>query len=163
MLFMLVHAPFSPRQVAAAVGHLDTRFCAGLDSLVTKIPALKETTPALYATTKEAAVSYATLITTYMATFTLLQLLLEASDLGLEKADGPHSVQCSAVQCSVQVLALEGATLLGALAEVRGLICILAWPGLAFLGSQAAGNTAEDRHRQDTDRQDVLMQPAIKS
>ena len=60
----------------------------GLYTLVSKVPALKETMPALYATTKDALVSYATLITTYMASFTLAQLVLKASDLGLEKADG---------------------------------------------------------------------------
>jgi hypothetical protein len=65
---MLMHAPFSPRQVAAAVGQVDTRLCAGLDSLVTKVPALQEATPALYDSTKEAAVSYAALTTTYLAT-----------------------------------------------------------------------------------------------
>jgi hypothetical protein len=67
--------------------HQVRRLCAGLDTLVAKVPALKETTPALYSTTKEAAISYATLITTYMATFTLVQLVLKASDLGLETAD----------------------------------------------------------------------------
>ena len=80
------------------MGQMDTRLCAGLETLVAKVPALKETTPALYATTEEAAVSYATLITTYMATFTLL----------------------------------------GALADVLGLTCLL-----AFLGLRAVGTTAE--------------------
>ena len=51
------------------------------------------------------------------------------------------SILCSAVQCSVQVIALEGATLLGALAEVLGLTHLL-----AFLGLQAVGNTAEEIH-----------------
>jgi hypothetical protein len=41
----------------------------------------------------------------------------------------------------VQVIALEGATLLGALAEVLGLTHLL-----AFLGLQAVGNTAEEIH-----------------
>ncbi len=34
-----------------------------------------------------AAVSYATLVTTYMANFTLVQLVLKANDLGLETDD----------------------------------------------------------------------------
>ena len=42
--------------MAAAVGHVDTTLCA---SLVTVVLALKDTTPALCASTKEAAVTYA--------------------------------------------------------------------------------------------------------
>jgi hypothetical protein len=37
--------------VAVAVGQVDTSLCAGLDTLVTKLPTLKDTTPALCATT----------------------------------------------------------------------------------------------------------------
>jgi hypothetical protein len=73
--------------VAAAVGHVDTTLCAGLDTLVTVVLALKDTTPALCASTKEAAVTYASQITTYLASFTLAQVVLKASDLGLETVD----------------------------------------------------------------------------
>ena len=76
-----------PLQVVVAVGQVDTSLCAGLDTLVTKLPALKDTTPALYATTKEAVVTYATQFSTYVASFTLAQVALKASDLGLETAD----------------------------------------------------------------------------
>ena len=69
------------------MGHVDTTFCAGLDTLVTVVLALKDTTPALCASTKEAAVTYASQITTYLASFTLAQVVLKASDLGLETAD----------------------------------------------------------------------------
>ena len=42
-----------------------------------QVPALKSSTPALYSSTREAAVSYLTLATTYLASFTLAQLVLE--------------------------------------------------------------------------------------
>jgi len=64
-----------PLQVVVAVGQVDTSLCAGLDTLVTKLPALKDTTPALYATTKEAAVTYATQFSAYVASFTLAQVV----------------------------------------------------------------------------------------
>ena len=75
--------------MAAAVGHVDTTLCAGLDALVTVVLALQDTTPALCASTKEAAVTYASQITTYLASFTLAQVVLKASDLGLDR--GQHA------------------------------------------------------------------------
>ena len=52
-----------------------------------KVPALKQATPALYNSTKEGATSFATLAATYVASFTLAQFFLKASDVGLETAD----------------------------------------------------------------------------
>merc|ERR1711934_862441 len=54
---------------------------------VEKVPALKQATPALYNTTKEGVSSYAYMGATYMASFTFANVLLKASDLGLETAD----------------------------------------------------------------------------
>ena len=80
--------------------YLDSTLCTGLDQLVTKVlylpsctfttlvylylsncifqvPALTSPTPALYSSTREAAVSYLTLATTYLASFTLAQIVLK--------------------------------------------------------------------------------------
>ena len=43
---------YAKEKVASAVEHLDSMACAGLDQLTMKIPALKEATPELIATTK---------------------------------------------------------------------------------------------------------------
>ena len=79
------------------------------------MPALKETTPALYSATKEAAVYYATLVTTYMASFTLAQLVLKANDLGLETADGllklANCESCAPVVEGLQVVRREAAVI----------------------------------------------------
>merc|ERR1712203_293167 len=74
-------------QVVAAAASVDASLCSGVDSLVDKVPVLKQATPALYKSTKEGVTSYATLAATYIASFTLAQLLLKASDVGLETAD----------------------------------------------------------------------------
>ena len=88
-------------QVTAGVQYLDSSLCSGLDQLVVKVlylysllhvkpgricilsncilqvPALKSPTPALYSSTREAAVSCLTLATTYLASFTLAQIVLK--------------------------------------------------------------------------------------
>jgi len=74
-------------QVVAAAASVDASLCSGVDSLVDKVPALKQATPALYNSTKEGVTSYATLAATYIASFTLAQVFLKASDVGLETAD----------------------------------------------------------------------------
>merc|ERR1711910_91096 len=74
-------------QVVAAAVSVDASLCSGVDTLVEKVPALKQATPALYNTTKEGVSNYAYLGATYMASFTLANVLLKASDLGLETAD----------------------------------------------------------------------------
>merc|ERR1712010_337736 len=74
-------------QVAAAAASVDASLCSGVDSLVDKVPVLKQTTPEFINSTKEGVSSYATLAATYIASFTLAQLLLKASDVCLETAD----------------------------------------------------------------------------
>ena len=49
-----------------------------------QVPALTSPTPALYSSTREAAVSQLTLATTYMASFTLAQLALKVTLSSLE-------------------------------------------------------------------------------
>merc|ERR1719222_1841958 len=74
-------------QVAAAAASVDASLCSGVDSLVDKVPVLKQTTPEFINSTKEGVSSYATLAATYIASFTLAQLFLKASDVCLETAD----------------------------------------------------------------------------
>merc|ERR1711934_948162 len=71
-------------QVVAAAASVDASLCSGFDSLVDKVPALKETTPALINSTKEGVSTYAT----YVASFNLAHVILKASDLCFETADG---------------------------------------------------------------------------
>ena len=75
-----------------------------MDNLVDKVPALKQATPALYKSTRyfiwsifkipydlitrESISSYATLVATYVASFTIAQVALKAADIGLETSDG---------------------------------------------------------------------------
>merc|ERR1711872_846613 len=75
------------KAVSAAVT-LDATLCSGVDNLVEKVPALKQSTPVLYSSTRETVGSYATLFATYVASFTISQVLLKAADLGLETTDG---------------------------------------------------------------------------
>jgi len=75
-------------KVATVAVSLDTSLCSGVDKLVEKVPALKQATPALYNSTRESISSYATLVATYVASFTIAQVALKAADIGLETSDG---------------------------------------------------------------------------
>merc|ERR1711972_970019 len=75
-------------KVAPVAVFLDTNLCSGVDNLVEKVPALKQATPALYNSTREGISSYATLVATYVASFTITQVALKAADIGLETSDG---------------------------------------------------------------------------
>jgi len=67
---------------------LDATLCSGVDTLVEKVPALKQSTPVLYNSTRESVGNYATRVATYVASFTIAQIFLKAADLGLETTDG---------------------------------------------------------------------------
>merc|ERR1719430_175436 len=69
---------------------LDATLCSGVDTLVEKVPALKQSTPVLYNLTRENVGSYATQVATYVASFTIAQIFLKAADLGSENPDGPE-------------------------------------------------------------------------
>jgi len=119
---------------------------SGVDNLVAKVPALKQTTPALYNSTRESISSYATLVATYVASFTIAQVALKAADIGLETSDGLlkwtgnekvdpilmglRKVRSEATSLRKEGVSLNGsekarvleeATLLGALMEIFGL------------------------------------------
>jgi len=75
-------------KAVTAVASLDATLCSGVDTLVEKVPALKQSTPVFYKSTRERVGSYATLVATYVASFTIAQVFLKAADLGLETTDG---------------------------------------------------------------------------
>jgi len=75
-------------KAVTAVASLDASLCSGVDTLVEKVPALKQSTPVLYNSTRENVGSYATRVATYVASFTIAQIFLKAADLGLETTDG---------------------------------------------------------------------------
>jgi len=133
-------------KVASIAVSLDASLCSGVDNLVEKVPALKQATPALYNSTRESISSYATLVATYVASFTIAQVALKAADIGLETSDGllkwtgnekvdPILMGLRKVRSEATSLRKEGvnlngtekarvleeATLLGALMEIFGL------------------------------------------
>merc|ERR1711973_462945 len=75
-------------KAVTAVASVDATLCSGVDTLVEKVPALKQSTPVFYKSTRESVGSYATLVATYVASFTIAQVFLKAADLGLETTDG---------------------------------------------------------------------------
>ena len=104
-------------QAAASVQSLDTTLCSGLDQLVDKVPSLATPSPALYSSTREAAVSHLSQATTYLASFTLAQLALKASDSGLETAESllklvpvSYSSQCEPLVSGLKRVRQEAAT-----------------------------------------------------
>ena len=101
-----------------------------------QVPSLKTPSPALYSSTREAAVSHISQATTYLASFTLAQLALkvtptldsdsrisartvstlQASDSGLETADSllklvpvPYSSQCEPLASGLKRIREEAA------------------------------------------------------
>merc|ERR1719427_1131526 len=142
-------------QVATYVSLADDKLCSGLEQLVAAVPALQEATPALYTSTLAAATAHATLLATYLASFTLAQVVLKASDAGLETTDallklvpgeqavpvkeGVRRVRAEAAAVrkegakrngTEQVAALEDATLVEAVAAILGITWILAMFGI---------------------------------
>jgi len=133
-------------KVVTAAVSLDATLCSGVDTLVEKVPALKQATPILYNSTRESVSSYATLVATYMASFTIAQVFLKAADLGLETTDGLLKLTANekvdpilrglrkvrseasslrkegiVLNGTVQAKTLEEATLIGAMIEIFGL------------------------------------------
>ena len=74
-------------QVVSVAASVDAKLCSGVDHIVEKVPALKQATPDLYNSTVEGVGSYATMASTYLASFTIAHIVLKASDAGLGTAD----------------------------------------------------------------------------
>jgi len=141
-------------KVVTAAVSLDATLCSGVDTLVEKVPVLKQATPILFNSTRESVSSYATLVATYMASFTIAQVFLKAADLGLETTDGLlkltvnekvdpilrglRRVRTEATSLRKEGIGLNGtdkaktleeATLIGALLEIFGLGSFFNQPG----------------------------------
>merc|ERR1712168_1014901 len=80
---MSLHLYSVKGKVVDTVEHLDTLAAGGIDTLTTKVPALNSPTKELYQTTKEAASSYFSLVTEYVATFAVAQMSLKLADKSL--------------------------------------------------------------------------------
>merc|ERR1711962_840560 len=141
-------------KVVTAAVSLDATLCSGVDTLVEKVPALKQATPILFNSTRESVSSYATLVATYVASFTIAQVFLKAADLGLETTDGLlkltanekvdpilrglRRVRSEATSLRKEGIVLNGtdkaktleeATLMGAMLEIFGLGSFFNQPG----------------------------------
>merc|ERR1719474_2030428 len=141
-------------KVVTAAVSLDATLCSGVDTLVEKVPALKQATPILYNSTRESVSSCATLAATYLASFTIAQVFLKAADLGLETTDGLLKLTANekvdpilrglrrvrseatslrkegiVLNGTVKAKTLEEATLIGAMLEIFGLCSFFNQPG----------------------------------
>jgi len=141
-------------KVVTAAVSLDATLCSGVDTLVEKVPVLKQATPILFNSTRESVSSYATLVATYMASFTIAQVFLKAADLGLETTDGLLKLTANekvdpilrglrkvrseasslrkegiVLNGTVKAKTLEEATLIGAMMEIFGLGSFFNQPG----------------------------------
>jgi len=150
-------------KVVTAAVSLDATLCLGVDTLVEKVPALKLATPTLYNSTRESVGSYATLVATYVASFTIAQVFLKAADLGLETTEGllkltanekvdpilrgMRRVRSEASSLrkegivsngTVKAKTLEEATLIGAMLEIFGLGFFFNQPGNRRNGAEEA-------------------------
>merc|ERR1740131_608864 len=150
-------------KVVTAAVSLDATLCLGVDTLVEKVPALKLATPTLYNSTRESVGSYATLVATYVASFTIAQVFLKAADLGLETTEGllkltanekvgpilggMRRVRSEASSLrkegivsngTVKAKTLEEATLIGAMLEIFGLSSFFNQPGNSRDGAEEA-------------------------
>jgi len=133
-------------KAVTAAASLDATLCSGVDTLVERVPTLKQSTPVLYKSTRESVGSYASLVATYVASFTIAQVFLKAADLGLETTDGLLKLTANEKVDSILVglrrvreeatslrkegivlngtakaKTLEEATLIGAMLEIFGL------------------------------------------
>jgi len=155
-------------KVVTAAISLDATLCSGVDTLVEKVPALKQATPILYNSTRESVGSYATLVATYVASFTIAQVFLKAADLGLENTEGLLKLTANekvdpilrgmrrvrseasslrkegiVLNGTVKAKTLEEATLIGAMLEIFGLSSFFNQPGNSRDGAEEA-NLPED-------------------
>merc|ERR1711962_1232086 len=156
-------------KVVTAAVSLDATLCSGVDTLVEKVPALKQATPILYNSTRESVSSYATLVATYMTSFTIAQVFLKAADLGLETTDGLLKLTANekvdpilrglrkvrseasslrkegiVLNGTVKAKTLEEATLIGAMFEIFGLGSFFNQPGNSRGGADDEGLPDDD-------------------
>merc|ERR1712013_548284 len=63
-------------KAVTAAASLDATLCSVVDTLVERVPTLKQSMPVLYKSTRESVGSYASLVATYVASFTIAQVFL---------------------------------------------------------------------------------------
>merc|ERR1712168_280527 len=73
-------------QANNVANNLDKLSCDGMDTLVKKVPLLKESSSVVIENSKETAASYLELVTEYAASFKISQIALSLSDAGLSLA-----------------------------------------------------------------------------
>merc|ERR1711962_1274384 len=103
-------------KAVTVVGSLDATLCSGVDTLVEKVPALKQSTPVLYNSTRESVGSYATRVTANEKVDPILvglrRVREEATSLRKEGV---------VLNGTTKAKTLEEATLIGAMFEIFGL------------------------------------------
>jgi len=77
----------SKEKVVSVLSDLDEKACIGFESLVSKVPALKQSTPDLVESIKECSSSYVCMATEYVASFGIVQIALKIGDKGLQLAE----------------------------------------------------------------------------
>merc|ERR1712098_237644 len=71
-------------QLTVAVEKVDTLACGGMDQLLEKVPALKEETPELIKNTKDTATTYIYDTSSFVASFSIVLVMLKMFDAGLD-------------------------------------------------------------------------------
>ena len=74
-------------KVASTVEQIDTIAAGAIDNLTTRMPALKEPTPELLETSKDAAINYINLAAEYVASYGMAQVGLKIADKSLSIAE----------------------------------------------------------------------------
>jgi len=169
----------------AAYENLDSLACDGIDHLTRKVPALKETTPELYETTKDSAMSYFGYAMEYAASFTILQMYLKIGDKGLQlltdavgltglqqtKPVKPVMDGIKTVRRSARAIRRAGAklverkpvktigeaSLLGAVAEILGFNFFLSVVGLQLVPANILENPVVDELDSSDDELEVEL------
>jgi len=178
-------------QVTAGVQYLDSTLCSGLDRLVVKVPSLTSPTPALYSSTRVAAVSQLTQATTYLASFTIAQLALKVSDAGLETASNllkqlvpaSYTYQCEPLLAgikkvrgqvedvrregarasgSMKVSNMESSISFSAVCEVFGLNYILSILGISRVFAEAEDVSGKSEAPVEVVKQEVVAEKAVE-
>jgi len=74
-------------KVTSTVEQIDTIAAGAIDNLTTRVPALKEPTPELIETSKDAAINYINLAAEYVASYGMVQVGLKIADKSLSIAE----------------------------------------------------------------------------
>merc|ERR1712042_415881 len=153
-------------QLTVAVEKVDTLACGGMDQLLEKVPALKEETPELIKNTKETASTCIHDTSSFVASFSVVLVMLKMLDAGLDVVETALKTVSSdedslgtyvkKIHGMANDLRLEGskragtekaqqieaATLFGAFVEVSGLAYLM---GVLGFGTTATKHVAVEK------------------